>query len=302
MSSEMFRFGLPVVICIGAGLWLVGCSTPSTGKYDPEIKIAAETAQASFQRGEVSRAEMLYGKALARARLTDNREEIVRNAYNLGLCKLISGQLGDARHYLVQARMLACEKGLVTSRILLAESEVARLAGDGLDSAQLARQALSAGADREGQMQAWLLQGEASFRTGNLQSALDCQRRAAKQTSQKTPATLKARLLDLEANLVQVRVLSGSVAKLQISRAEWLKQAGQFNDMVKAFQAAALAFELESKWAEAFDCHFRVAQSLHAAGDIKQALAEAAKANELARQNGSEKQKTLATSLLDELK
>jgi hypothetical protein len=65
---------------------------------------------------------------------------------------------------------------------------------------------------------------------------------------------------------------------------------------------AASAFELESKWVEAFDCRFRAAQSLQAAGDLKLARVEARMAEELAGRSGDVKAKSLAGSLLIELK
>ncbi|MEI8140735.1 MAG: hypothetical protein WCI03_12825 [bacterium] len=289
--------------CVGMSFLLTGCVTPPPhGGMDPEVKAAAEAAQAAFQRGEVARADTLYVKALARARLTDNRDEIVRNAYNLGLCRMISGQHGEARELLIQARILAGERGVIAARILLAESEAARLVGDGPGSEQFARQALAAGTDREGTAQAWLLQGEAWIQAGQLESAMDCCRSASKHITRDTPATVRARLNDLESGLVQARILPGSVVQLQLSRAEWLKKAGQFKDMVKALQAAALVLEFESKWEEAFDCRLRIALSLQAAGDVKQALSEARKASELAGQTGNVNNQKLIDSLLNELK
>ncbi len=289
--------------CVGMTFLLTGCATPTPrGGSDLEIKAAAEAAQVAFQRGEVARADALYVKALARARLTDNRDEIVRNVYNLALCRMISGQLDEARNLLIQAGMLAGERGLIAARILLAESETARLDGDGPGSEQFARQALAAGTDREGTVQAWLLQGEAWLKAGQLKSAMDCHRSASKRITRDTPATVRARLDDLEASLVQARILSGSVAQLQLSRAEWLKKAGQFGDMVRALQAAALALEFESKWAEAFDCRLRIALSLQASGDVKQARIEAGKASELAGQAGNVNNQKLIDSLLNELK
>lgn len=294
--------GLSLAVCAAAALMTCGCTTPPPHRYDPEIKTQAEAAQAAFQRGEVARADALYVKALARARRVDDREEIARNAYNLALCRMIEGQLGEARNLLTQARLLANERGLMAVRILLAESEAARLAGAGPESEQLARQALAAGADREGQVQSWLLQGEAWFLTGQFQTARECYQSALKQVSRDTAATLRARLDHLGARLVQARLMPGSEAGLQLSRASWLKQAGQYPEMVEALQAAALAWELESKWGEAFDCRIRAAQSLQASGDRKQAGIEAGKAVELAGQSGNLKNRTLAETFLNGLK
>lgn len=294
--------GLALSACLVITLLLAGCSTPPPSHYDPVIKVAADGADASFKRGEVARADALYVKALARARLTDNRDEIVRNSYNLALCRMSLGQVDEARELLVQARLMAGERGAMAVRILLAESEVARLKGEVTACEPLARQALAAGADREGQVQAWLLQGESWYMAGQLQSASDCFRSASKQITRDTPPALRARLNELEAGLVQAGLLKGSIAMLQVSRADWLKQAGQFNEMVKALQAAASAWESESNWSQAFDCRIRAAQSLQAAGSRDRALTEAKKADELAGQTGNVNNKLLATSLVNELK
>lgn len=287
---------------LGMVCLVAGCATPKGPAMDPQIKVTAEAAQAAFQRGEVARADVLYGKALARARLSDNRDEIVRNAYNLALCKMIAGRLDEARRLLEQAALLTNGRGVVPARILLAEAEVARLAGDPSRSEQLARQAMETGADRDGQVQAWLLQGEAWIRIGKVQSALDCFKSASRKICRDTPATVRARLAGLESDLVQAGELTGSVAMLQLDRADWLKQASQFTGMVEALQAAAQALERDSKWAEAFDCRIRAAQSLLAAGDRQKARDEALKAEELAERTGSTGNRVMVSSLMGELK
>lgn len=295
-------FGLSLTACAVVAWLTSGCTTPPQRGYDPEIKAQAEAAHAALQRGEVPRAEALYGKALARAQRVDDREEIARNAYNLALCRMMAGQPGEARHLLAQARLLTPERGAMAVRIRLAESEAARLAGDGPNSEQSARQALAAGAGREERVQSWLLQGEAWFLMGQFQTALECYQAALKPVSRDTAPTLRARLDGLGAGLVQARLMPGSVAGLQRSRANWLKQAGQYGEMVAALQAAAVAWEGESNWAEAFDCRIRAAQSLQAAGDRQQALIEAGKAVEWSDKSGNVKNRALAETLLNGLK
>lgn len=291
-----------LLLGLGVGLLAAGCATSKGPAPDPQIRVAAEAAQAACQRGDVARADALYGQALKRARLTDNRDEIVRNAYNLALCKMTAGRLDEARGLLEQAGMLVDGRGLVQARILLAKAEVARLAGDHPASGQLARQALVGSVDRDTMVQAWLLQGEARLQIGEVQGALDCFNSASRKVVRQTPAMLRARLAHLESALVLAGVLSGSVAVLQLERAEWLKKSGQFTGMVEALQAAAQALERESKWAEAFDCRIRAAQSLLAAGNCRQARAEAFKAGELAGRTGSAEDKVMAANLMGELK
>lgn len=287
---------------LGATLLAAGCATPRGVAPDPQIKLTAEAAQTALQHGEIGRADALYGKALARARLTDNRDETIRNAYNLALCRMSAGRLDEARGLLELAGLLASGRGVVSSRILLAQAEVSRLAGDHPRSEQLACEAMEAGADRDGTVQAWLLQGEARQQAANFQGACTCFAAASRSMTRETPAAVRARLSALEAGLVLAGVLPGSVAVLQLERAEWLKQAGQFDKMVEALQAAAMVLEGDAKWTEAFDCRIRAAQSMMAAGKREQAHAEVLKAEELAARTGDAEQRVMVTNLKGELK
>jgi hypothetical protein len=278
-----------------------GCSTPKPSTLDPEIKGLSDGANAAYHRGEVERADALYGKALQRARLSDNRVEISRNAYNLALCRMVAGKLDEARGLLNQAEALAGVKGQEAARIRLAESEVARLSGAADESGQLARQAVLAGADREGRVHALLLQSEAALVSGQVQGAREFHKAAKSAVSGKTPALIQARLEAVALGLVQAGVLAGDVGALQLSRADWLKQAGQFKDMVLALDGAAQHFEKMEKWAEAFDCRIRSAQSLLAAGNREAAMGSARRALNLAERSGLAGQKALAAAVLKEL-
>ncbi len=278
-----------------------GCSTPKPSTLDPEIKQCADGANAAYHRGEVERADALYGKALQRARLSDNRVEISRNAYNLALCRMAAGKLEEARGLLSQASELAGVKGQEAARIRLAESEVARLSGKADESGQLARQAVLAGADREGRVHAQLLQSEAALVSGQVQGARDFYQISKSGVSGKTPAWIQARLEAVATGLVQAGVIAGDVGVLQLSRADWLKKAGQFRDMVSALDGAAQHFEKMEKWAEAFDCRIRSAQSLLAAGNRNAAVQAARQAANLAERSGFAGQKVLAAAVMKEL-
>ncbi len=290
-----------LVSIFGLSVLVVGCSTPKPSTLDPEIKGLSDGANAAYQRGEVERADALYEKALKRARLSDNRVEISRNAYNLALCRMVEGNLDEARGLLNQAEALAGVKGEEAVRIRLAESEVARLSGAASESAQLARQAVLAGADREGRVHALLLQSEAAFVSGQIQGARDFHKAAKSGVSGKTQALIQARLEAVAVGLVQAGVLVGDVGALQLSRADWLKKAGQFKDMVTALNDAAQQFEKMEKWAEAFDCRIRSAQSLLAAGNREAAVQAARQALDLAERSGLASQKALVAAVMKEL-
>lgn len=289
------------VAVLGVVVVLAGCSTPQPPPPDPQIKQFAEGAGAAYQRGEVERADALYAKALQRARLSDNRLEISRNAYNLAVCRMTEGKLDEARGLLDQAGALAEQKGPGAARILLAKSEVARLARMPADSEQLARQAEAVGADHEGKVQARLLQGEAALASGQSQIALEHYRRSKSGVSKQTPASIRARLEGLGVCLIQSGVLSGDIGAARLRLADWLRKAGQFKEMVTALEDAANYFEQSGKFTDAFDCRIRMAQSLLAAGNRDAALAAARKASEWAERGGQAGQKALAAGLIKEL-
>ena len=299
----MRRLTNPMAFAFAAAMTVVsGCSTPKSGSLDPEIKLFAMSAETAYQRGEVERADELYGKALQRARLSDSQAEIVRSAYNLALCRMALGKLGEARVLLGEAQALGGEKGAVAARILLAESEVARLSGVLAESGQLARQAMAAGVDQEGRVQASLLQGEAAVGAGQMQDAWECYRLAKSGVTERTPAMIRARLDGLAVPLIRAQLLTGDVSVCHLSRAEWLKKAGQFEEMVSALEAASREFEVGGKWGNAFDCRIRAAQSLLAAGKRDSARQMARAAADLADRTGNANHKTLASGILSELK
>jgi tetratricopeptide (TPR) repeat protein len=227
--------------------------------------------------------------------------EISRNAYNLALCRMVEGNLAGAAGLLDQAESLAGVKGAEASLILLAKSEVARLSGKSAESEQLARQAVDAGADREGRVHALLLQGEAALVSGHNQGGVEHYRSARSGVSGQTPALIRARIEALAVQLIHAGVLSGDIGAIQLSRADWLRKAGQFKEMVSALDGAAEFFEQAGKWSDAFDCRIRSAQSLMAAGNRDAALQSANRAKDLAEKSGQASQKALAAGVIKEL-
>lgn len=288
----------------GALLGMVaGCATaPKTPPLDPDLKLMAEGASAAYQRGELQRADELYQRALRRARLIDAGAEVSRNAYNLALCRLGMGRLTEAQNLLRQAAALAGDQGVEVARILLAESEVARLSGEPAESEQLASEAIAAGADREGRVHSLILQAEAAVQVDHLTGALGLYKEARSASSRKTPPMLKARLDGLAVRLVQARLLEGDEAVFQLGRAQWLKVAGQFGMMVQALDGAAARYEQDQKWNDAFHCRIRATQSLLAAGDRVSAQAMLRKAAELAERTGDAGNKALVTGLAGDIK
>lgn len=280
---------------------LTGCATTGNGLIDPEVKLLAGSAAAAYQRGEMDRADDLYRRARQRAQLIDDSGEVARNTYNLALCRIATGRLDEARSLLKQAGALTGNRGPDASRILLAEAEVSRLSGDDAGSSRLACEALSAGADREGRVQSLLLQGEAEVAGRRMTEAVKHFKAAEAGATDHTPALIRARIELLAVRLIREKQLSGDEASRQVSRAQWLKKAGQYRMMVQALDGAAQCYEQESRWSEAFQCRIRAAQSLMVAGDKVSALAMLRKSADLAERTGDVGNKALVVGLAGEI-
>ena len=289
------RAGL--LILLTAVAVVAGCATPKRSGLDPVIKNLGETASAAYHAGALERADSLWQKALQRARLTDNRTEIARNSYNLGLCRIAEGRHAEAEGLLKQAEAHTGRKGVEASRILLALAELSRLQDAPADSEDLAARAVSAGPDRDGQVQAWLLRSEAAFAAVRREEALKSYWKAQSSVSGATPPLLMARMDGLALCLLDARLLSGDAATILVSRADWLKKAGQYGEMARALVAAADRYETDSKWKEAFDCLVRAAQSLMAADLRAEAAPLLQRASAMAEKTGNAVDKALLSEL-----
>lgn len=289
-----------VGMSLALAMAVAGCATPGTGTLDPVVKTLSGSAGAAYQRGELDRAAELYRQARQRARLIDDPGEVARNTYNLALCRMTAGGLDEAASLLAQAAALTGNQGGDASRILLAQAEVSRLSGDKATSARLAREALSAGVDREGRVQSLLLQGEAAA-PGDGAEAVKHFKAASSGVTDRTPALIRARLDALAARLIREKRIPGDPAARQASRAQWLKKAGQYGMMVQALDEAAACYEQDSRWSEAFRCRIGATHSLLAAGDKVSSRAMLRKAADLAERSGDVRNKALVVGLAGEI-
>ena len=285
-----------------AVLALAGCASPKPPAMDAELKLFAESGSAAARRGELDRAESFWVKALQRARLRDDRAEIVRTAYNLGLCRMTAARYDAAKTVLKLADALAGTRGDERVRILLAESEVARLEGNAEESGRYAAEALSADADGEQEVQAWLLRAESDVAGGRLQAALEHYREAAEDRAEVVSPMIRARLDAMALLLVEAQVMKGNETGLLLSRAGWLKQAGDYREMSVTLGRVADRYAARSEWPAAFDCRVRAIQSMVALGDRERAGMLLKQASVEAERTGRGRDRELVKALAGELK
>lgn len=304
IGSGSGRVRLNLVLALSVMTVVAGCATPNRSVIDPEIRSFAESAATAYHRGDLARADEMWRKALNRARLIDDRGEIVRNAYNLGMCRISAGRYPEAMSALRQARALAGAPSVELSRIILAEAEIVSMdhASFPLDIDVLAHEAIAAGADSAGRLQAILLQGQAACAAGRRQEALEHYREAASAVSAATPALLRARLDDLAVRLVHDGLMTGNEAALMESQAGWLKKAGQYGAMATVLAGASDRYAEHSEFEKAFDCRIRAAQSLFAAGRLDSAREMLKAAAGLTDRTGNAKAMELVRQLQAELK
>ncbi len=275
--------------CAGAmvlAALLVGCATGRVDKpaVDAEIREMAGSARAAYDRGEISRASELYGRALARARRVDDVFEASRNAYNLALCMAALDRTAEARGLLAQARVALPAKGEAVARIWLAEAEVARRDGGTNDVRVLAQRALEAGPDRVGRVQARLLLAGLACEEGACPAARGLLKEARQDIDLRSDPVL---LAQAAAIAVRLAIADGDVEAAAAGREEqavWLRQAGRYREMAETLLAAGTDYRRAGEPRKAYLCLLRAAASFQGMGAKDQAVKAAAGAVAVARE------------------
>lgn len=244
-----------------------GCATPRVEPADEEIVRCSEDAKAAYAAGLPSKAAALYARALERGKLVDAPREVARNAYNLGLCRMATGDLAGARRLFHEARVLLEPDAPELGMVLAAGAEAALREGDGTAARAMAARVPGLTRDRAARCQASLVQAELDVREGRLKEAKRAYETACRGGDKGLPPLLQARREALAARLMAEGVLAGDEAGALLRQAEYLRKAGQYREMAAALVAAGDALRDAGRNGESFGCYERAARSLDASGD-----------------------------------
>lgn len=273
-------------VCVVAVALVAGCASDRVQGpgVDAEVRELAATAATAFQRGDVPRATELYGRALERARRVGDAQETARNAYNLALCRLASGDVDATHALLVQARGLLPARGKVTARTWLADAEAALRAGDPDGARRFATRALEVGADREGCAQARLVLASPGGSAPGPEETAQLLAQARKDLGRSDAPALHARIEGLAASLALASGdVPGAAGALE-RQARWLSAAGDYGAMAEVLLGAGTHYRAAGRPGDAYPCLMRAAASFKALRAKARAAAAASLAAEAAKE------------------
>src|SRR3954470_1278066 len=108
---------------VSSMLLLAGCGggppKPSAPPKDVELAQSLSTARSAFNQGAYAQAASLYGRALKRAEVMDDAEEIANAAYDYAAALIQSGKVADAAVALRESEAEAIRAKQRTTDILL---------------------------------------------------------------------------------------------------------------------------------------------------------------------------------------
>jgi len=254
-----------------AFLTLVGCAAAptATGPHeDKELSRVSHLARAAFEDGATARAADLYRQALNRALAMDDATAIGNAAYNLALCRIILGQLDQARAVLADAKAAFRRSGSNPADVLLLEATIAQRQGQWDQALSLTDQVLSASPDESQRFQVALLQGTVACQQGDAARA----RAALAEADQHhiTNAALRAARERLAGNIFGWEGNPAEAAAAWDRAAAWFQKAEHYRDMALTLRRAGEAYREAGDTQRAEDRLFRAQRSLAAQGEKPQ--------------------------------
>ncbi|HMO49716.1 MAG TPA: hypothetical protein PKE26_02555 [Kiritimatiellia bacterium] len=270
---------LSCLTAMAATLLLVGCATggpknevPDFRDTDPMIAQLSSTARQAFDAGEVSKAVVLYRRALDRSRAMDNSREIGRNAYNLAISLMALEDWDGAARLLMEAERETLRAGDDAAPILLLAAELARLRQDP-KAAEAALDRLERGSVSDTMRgQAYVLRANLACDRGDASRAEGFLQRARGYLRHDQDPGLAAGMAHAAGRIAIMKDRSADAAAAFDLEAGWLQRARRLPEMADALERAGQQFLLAGQVDAAADRFYRSARSWMAQGHYVDAL------------------------------
>lgn len=282
MKKSVFKIGGIMM----AALCAAGCfrSAKPAIPADEPMRLARESAETAFNRGDYEAAVRLFGEALNRAALRDDTRATALFRYNLAACKMAQGRREESLALLEASRTesLLAGDALGAARAETAEARLALLQGNSGEAQRLARQALErAAARRDARLSAdiRLVMAEAALKDGNAAQA-------------KAELAESLRCLDAKSRGPAFRAMAARIQGLIALKegdaaaagrafddesAQW-QTASRFAESADALEQAGLACEKAGNRPAAANRVYRSARIRAALGQSEKANASALRA------------------------
>jgi tetratricopeptide (TPR) repeat protein len=257
----------------------------------------------AFERGLNAEAAELFRQALDRAREMDDAAAIADASYNLAAARVQAGEYGRAAAALLESETEARRAGGNVADVLLLRGRVARLNGTPSEAVALADRVLADPASRPTaahRVQAHVLKGEVAAEEEDWTAAEEQARRArgalGRAGDTASPALL-AGVVGLRARIARGRGDLREAARLFDRRADLLRQARLYRDLVDAVADAAQAWASLGSPAEAGPRFYRAARAAAAQGDVGRFRSLLGQAADAAGATGDERLLALVRAL-----
>ena len=272
MNSILVRFyHRPLALSfVMLGLIMVsGCTKPREAAVlrasDAEMGRLSQQAKSLFEMQRPAQAAPLYHAALDRARALNDDAAIARLAYNLGACRLESGDAAGASTAFEEAIHAAHGAGLPDeeSRLLLGYALLKQ--GDidrTLVLCSKAIEVLGLRADPGMRLRFQLLQAEAYLRADQIDSAQKILQKVDQQLTSKSSSTMQARAAHIEGVILSRRENPSQSAKAFLREAELWGAANRPMDVVAALVRAAYEQQRANDIPAEADSRYRAARAL----------------------------------------
>lgn len=257
-----------------------GCAT-SKGNLKPVKPVDRETvkiaslARAAFEQGAVRQAAILYKRALQRAQLIDDPEEIANNAYNLAACLILLEQYDKARALLQEAQREFRRTGGTLIDAILLEAKVTHLQGNREVAESLVDQALhsldSSGTEAE-RRQAHLLKAQLACEAGNIVRAREAMERAELLVQENLELIGQARFAQVQGCITLLNKEPAKAAEYFDRESKLLQESQKYWEMPLAMKRAGEAYEQAGNYTKAANRYYRAARSLYVREEYEKAL------------------------------
>jgi phospholipid/cholesterol/gamma-HCH transport system substrate-binding protein len=225
---------------------------------------------------ELGDAELIQelANALTAARASDDAPAIARNAYNLAVCGLATGDVAAAERLNTEARVAYRTSGESASSTYLLEAELSRLVGEYDTAVSLVEKALDVlpgGGDKETKVEAQILLATIHIDATRFDEAADALDRATRLNRRLELPPYAAAICGLRARIGLELGAQDAAAVAFAEQAEQLRKAGALGSMANALRQAGDAYTNIGQHAAAAEYYYRGASSLIAQKDVARA-------------------------------
>lgn len=266
MKSSSIRFHRKPLSAVCIMLLLGGCATknaaPVVRTSDAETSRLAQQAKTLFEMQRPAQAASLYQAALDRSRALNDDAMIARLAYNLGACRLESGDArgaGGAFEEAIYAARAAslpdAESQLLLGYALLEQGETSRVLA-------LCSESIESQANSDMRMRIQLLRTEAYLKDGQTDRAEETLQQVIKTWTPKPSPAIQAQAAHIEGAILSRQKHPSQSADAFLREARLWSMANRPAKTVIALTCAADEQQCAKDSSDEADSRYRAARAL----------------------------------------